>query len=538
MPYQIILLPQGGYWDWVRACKDYVLAYGAQLTPDPATAAAYRAPRQIVTFPLASGGFLDGSDITAWFRANHPDVDLDPVEAATPDLLERALAKRLKDGDRFGRRQRSFYLLWPTEYAVITQKFGANPQIYRKFGMPGHEGVDFRALPNTKVFACADGEVYEVHTDPSTHAYGIHVRIRHIDGYRTVYGHLAKALVSLGQKVQAGEVIGKADSTGASVGSHLHLSLKRDYATQRGETNYPKDIIDPTGFLVWPDSAKGLPDYGWFAGRCLIGAYGSSPEPLGPAGLEAVRSARLEAVRLVQTETKESIDALRTINPAGFLLARLTAACAQAQVSAADFRAQVEPHLGRLYRLGVRHFEIHTHPNLQFEGWGRSWQDAAGFARWFVEVVDGLRGDFPDARLGFPGVSPGGYVSGQRVDARQFLEDASAGVQAADWVGVSCYWNDPASMDSLSQGRFYDEVRLMFPDKLLFLTECGNTAPGASWESKGRQYLDYLRTLREEPGLGAAFVDALPGPGKARGPAGTAQPDLSALHQLLGRRSF
>jgi hypothetical protein len=254
--------------------------------------------------------------------------------------------------------------------------------------------------------------------------------------------------------------------------------------------------------------------------------------------LEAVRTARLEAVRVAQTESKATVDALRTINPASFLLARLTTPYGQAPVSSQDFRAQVEPHLGRLYRLGVRHFEVHTHPNLQFEGWGRSWEDGAGFARWFTEVVEGLRGSFPEAQLGFPGVSPGGFVSGQRADARQFLEDASEGAQAADWVGVSCYWSDPASMDSLEQGRFYEEVRLLFPDKLLFLTECGNTVPGVPWEHKGRQYLDYFRTLRDEPGLAAAFVEALPVSGRTRGTFGSTQPDPKALLELLGRRSF
>lgn len=535
MQYQIILLPQDGYWSWVRACKEYVLSYGAQLTPDPATAAAYRAPRQIVTFPLAPGGYLSGTNIEAWFRSNHPEVDLDPVEASTPEQLQQALAKRLKDNDRFGRRQRPFYLLWPTEYPVITQKFGANPQIYRKFGFPGHEGIDFRALPNTKVFACADGEVYEAHTNPKTHAYGIHVRIRHAGGYRTVYAHLARALVSKGQAVKAGQVIGAADSTGASVGSHLHLTLKRDNATQRGETNYPKDVVDPTGLLVWPDSSKSMTDYAWSAGRCLIGAYGSSSQPLGAAGLEAMGAARLEAVRLAQTEAKDTVDRLRALNPACFLLARLTAPCGEAAISAGQFRSQVEPHLGRLYRLGVRHFEVHTSPNLQFEGWGRSWPDAAGFAHWFIEVVQGLRGSFPEVLFGFPGVSPGAYVSGQRAEALQFLEDAAAGVQAADWVGVSCYWTDSAGMDSLSQGRFYEEVRLLFPDKLLFLTDCSNTSPGIPLGQKARQYLDYFRSLRQEPGIGAAFAEVLPGSAAAQ----AASPaDLQELHRLFGRRTF
>ena len=69
--------------------------------------------------------------------------------------------------------------------------------------------------------------------------------------------------------MQAGQVIGLADSTGASVGSHLHLTLKRDGATDRGETDYPKDILDPTPFLLWPEFAtsKSLESYPWSAGK-------------------------------------------------------------------------------------------------------------------------------------------------------------------------------------------------------------------------------------------------------------------------------
>jgi hypothetical protein len=237
----------------------------------------------------------------------------------------------------------------------------------------------------------------------------------------------------------------------------------------------------------------------------------------------------------VQTESKETVEGLRALNPACFMLARLTAPCGEAAISAGQFRSEVEAHLGRLYRLGVRHFEVHTNPNLQFEGWGHSWPDAAGFARWFIEVVDGWRGSFSEARFGFPGVSPGGFVSGQRADALQFLEDAAEGVQSADWVGVNCYWTDPAGMDNPGQGRFYEEVRLLFPDRLLFITEFGNTAPGVGLEQKARQYLDYYRSLREVPGIGAAFAEGLPGGNL--GPAGSPG-DLGALQQLIGRRAF
>jgi hypothetical protein len=142
--------------------------------------------------------------------------------------------------------------VWPTEHRVITQHFGANPRNYAQFGLPGHDGIDLRAPSGSKVFAVAPGEVFRVHDRPTGHNYGIHVRIMHQDGYKTIYGHLQKAFVRTGQIVEAGTILGLADNTGNSYGSHLHLTLKRTGVKVGG---WPYNIIDPTPFL--------LPLLGW-----------------------------------------------------------------------------------------------------------------------------------------------------------------------------------------------------------------------------------------------------------------------------------
>ncbi|HSH03211.1 MAG TPA: peptidoglycan DD-metalloendopeptidase family protein [Anaerolineae bacterium] len=141
---------------------------------------------------------------------------------------------------------------WPTEFRHINQLFGANPQNYVQFNLPGHEGVDIMAPTGSRIFAVAPGTVTRVHTNPDTHNYGIHVRVRHIDGYQTIYAHLESVNVEPNQMVQAGSVLGRADNTGNSFGSHLHLTLKKDGASF---DNYPSNIIDPTPFL--------LPLLGW-----------------------------------------------------------------------------------------------------------------------------------------------------------------------------------------------------------------------------------------------------------------------------------
>ena len=141
-----------------------------------------------------------------------------------------------------------FQLHWPVDSRVCTQGFGENPDRYRGFGLPGHEGLDLLALDGARIYACADGEVFEA--GPRTgHPYGIQVRIRHQHNgqeYHTVYAHLREVTVRSGDQVTAGQQIGKADSTGNSTGPHLHLTLKK-IGAKTG--SYPADIVDPWPYL-------------------------------------------------------------------------------------------------------------------------------------------------------------------------------------------------------------------------------------------------------------------------------------------------
>lgn len=139
-----------------------------------------------------------------------------------------------------------FKLEWPVDNHIINQYFGENPEFYAPFGLAGHEGLDLFAPMNSHVYACAAGEVYQVGY-PANHPYGLHIRIRHAVGgqvYKTIYAHLAEVLVSQGQQVQTGQLIAKADNTGNSFGSHLHLTLKIEGQKTAG---YPDEIVDP-----WP----------------------------------------------------------------------------------------------------------------------------------------------------------------------------------------------------------------------------------------------------------------------------------------------
>lgn len=170
-----------------------------------------------------------------------------------------------------------FKLRWPVDNRIITQRFGDNPQLYAQFGQAGHEGLDFAAPVGANVYACAEGEVFEVRPNDGN-AYGLHVRIRHIvDGqeYHTVYAHLSRALVVKGQRVTAGERIGLVGMTGHVTGPHLHLTLKLIGAQTPG---YPAGIIDPLPYLETAPPPAGLVVYTTEQVRLRAGPTTASPQ--------------------------------------------------------------------------------------------------------------------------------------------------------------------------------------------------------------------------------------------------------------------
>ncbi len=152
----------------------------------------------------------------------------------------------------------AFNVLWPTQYGTITQRFGENPDVYSKFGLPGHEGIDLKASEGSEIYAVADGFVSDIRldgfSDPMLKPYGNQVRIKHDGGYETIYAHLSQVMVTRGQFIIAKQLIALAGNSGHSKGAHLHLSLKKQDATNAGETEFPYDLVDPEPYL---DSFKG-----------------------------------------------------------------------------------------------------------------------------------------------------------------------------------------------------------------------------------------------------------------------------------------
>ena len=88
-----------------------------------------------------------------------------------------------------------------------------------------HLAWDIQGPLNATVVAADGGVVTKV---SYTSGYGNHVIISHENGYETVYAHLNKATVKVGQRVAQGEQIGKMGRTGQATGIHVHLEIRKD----------------------------------------------------------------------------------------------------------------------------------------------------------------------------------------------------------------------------------------------------------------------------------------------------------------------
>lgn len=89
-----------------------------------------------------------------------------------------------------------------------------------------HAGMDFTAPRGTPIYATGDGKV--IQADAASRGYGNHVRIDHGYGYVTLYAHMSKMDVKVGQKVKRGDVIGFVGNTGKSVGPHCHYEVRKN----------------------------------------------------------------------------------------------------------------------------------------------------------------------------------------------------------------------------------------------------------------------------------------------------------------------
>ncbi len=171
-------------------------------------------------------------------------VDFDKADVggplvALPDPVAfetkmRALDQALETLDAVKAKVRRLPIANPAPGAPISSMFGIRRDPL--LGIPAlHAGMDFRVGMGSAVHATAGGVVVKAGLQGG---YGRMVEINHGNGFATRYAHLSRTVVTVGERLGAGAVVGFSGSTGRSTGPHLHYEVR-----QNGQA------VDPLRFL-------------------------------------------------------------------------------------------------------------------------------------------------------------------------------------------------------------------------------------------------------------------------------------------------
>lgn len=137
----------------------------------------------------------------------------------------------LGDDDRYydekGEEVEGFLLARPVNNARVSSRFTKRRfhPVLKKYR--AHLGVDYAARPGTPIMAAGSGRVVFA---GYSRGYGKLIKIRHSDGYMTLYAHQKsfRRGMKSGKYVKKGQVIGYVGSTGLSTGPHLHFGLYKN----------------------------------------------------------------------------------------------------------------------------------------------------------------------------------------------------------------------------------------------------------------------------------------------------------------------
>jgi murein DD-endopeptidase MepM/ murein hydrolase activator NlpD len=161
------------------------------------------------TAALPGGGAITGTS------GGMQVVSVTPVAMASvhSEELAKGAAYAQERAEREARLQRPLFVK-PTN-GIYTSGFG-----YRWGAL--HGGIDLANAIGTPIYAVSDGVVTDV---GPTAGYGAWVKLRHSDGTVTLYGHVNSWLVSVGQRVMAGDQIATIGNRGNSTGPHCHFEV-------------------------------------------------------------------------------------------------------------------------------------------------------------------------------------------------------------------------------------------------------------------------------------------------------------------------
>jgi murein DD-endopeptidase MepM/ murein hydrolase activator NlpD len=118
---------------------------------------------------------------------------------------------------------------WTDSGRQLSLEWPVDGRLNSPYGWDGgrpHSGLDLGVLRSLDVRAAEDGVVMRVGWIAGYEGYGVIVEVQLNERYSTLYAHLSKATVRVGQSVIAGDRLGVAGCTGSCTGTHLHFELR------------------------------------------------------------------------------------------------------------------------------------------------------------------------------------------------------------------------------------------------------------------------------------------------------------------------
>lgn len=133
---------------------------------------------------------------------------------------------------------------------------GGEFRVSQGFTLGKHNGLDLVGISGKKLLSVCDGTVYQsrIVTDRSnlTWQWGNYVTVKADTGELITYAHLSERLVSKGERIKKGDVIGIEGNTGYSFGSHCHLEVRTSENKVTAAVNTPNytDIPNAVGKYI------------------------------------------------------------------------------------------------------------------------------------------------------------------------------------------------------------------------------------------------------------------------------------------------
>ncbi len=206
---------------------------------------------------------------------------------------------------------------------------------------------------------------------------------------------------------------------------------------------------------------------------------------------KAIREAKVEIVKLMEYTQLDMLHRLRAERPSIQFIVRLYEEGRKPDPPE-DF---VQKHAASIegFRLFTNLFEVLNEPNHPQEGWGPTLDQAKAFNEWFLATLSYLKARHPWAKFGFPALSPTMLPDDPHLDF-DWLEACRSAIEAADWLGVHCYWFDVHGVTHPSFGLRFTQYHQRFPNKTIHITEFNGGPQTSPWE-RAENYVNYYETL-------------------------------------------